>query len=234
MIWRISLLLMALGLPVKALDCQNVEFEGASFSVCEADTANDKIRLFHLHEDGKPIGQFSRLPENVIFAMNAGMYHNDRRPVGHYVEDGDQSMRIITSAGPGNFGMVPNGVFCVQANRVDVFETLNFVKTAPECIHASQSGPMLVIDGALHPRFIKGSDFLNIRNGVGTSADGTRVVFAISNEPVNFHTFARLFRDNQGLPNALYFDGRVSRIYAPQLRRRDFGALMGPIVAITD
>jgi uncharacterized protein YigE (DUF2233 family) len=66
---------------------------------------------------------------------------------------------------------------------------------------------MLVIGGMLHPRFREGSDSLNIRNGVGTSADGSRAVFAISNRPVNFHAFARLFRDGLGLPDALTSTG---------------------------
>ena len=89
---------------------------------------------------------------------------------------------------------------------------------------------MLVIDGALHPKFLPASDSTYIRNGVGVSADGSRAVFAISNEAVNFHAFARLFRDELGLEDALYFDGNVSRLYAPELGRHDGGFPMGPIV----
>ena len=89
---------------------------------------------------------------------------------------------------------------------------------------------MLVIDGELHPKLLPESDSTYIRNGVGVSADGTRAVFAISNDPVNFHAFARLFRDELGLPNALYFDGNISRLYAPELQRHDAGFPMGPIV----
>jgi uncharacterized protein YigE (DUF2233 family) len=77
---------------------------------------------------------------------------------------------------------------------------------------------------------LPGSDSTYIRNGVGVSADGSRAVFAISNEAVNFHAFARLFRDDLGLPNALYFDGNISRLYAPGLDRHDAGFPMGPIV----
>jgi prepilin-type processing-associated H-X9-DG protein len=88
---------------------------------------------------------------------------------------------------------------------------------------------MLVIDGALHPRFIPGSDFLNIRNGAGVTEDGT-LWLAISNEPVNFHDFARLFRDALGTPNALYFDGSVSRLYRRDTGRHDLGFPLGPII----
>ncbi len=89
---------------------------------------------------------------------------------------------------------------------------------------------MLVIDGALHPKLLPDSDSFYIRNGVGVSADGQTAVFAISNDEVNFHLFARLFRDHLGLPDALYFDGNISRLYAPDLGRHDGGFPMGPIV----
>ena len=95
-----------------------------------------------------------------------------------------------------------------------------------------QSGPMLAIDGALHPRFLPDSDSYKIRNGVGVSADGTEAVFALSEAPVNFHTFARFFRDEMGLPNALYFDGTISRLFAPDLGRDDMGVAMGPMVGL--
>ena len=55
-------------------------------------------------------------------------------------------------------------------------------------------------------------------------------IFAISNDAVNFHAFARLFRDELGLRDALYFDGNISRLYAPGLDRHDGGFPMGPIV----
>jgi uncharacterized protein YigE (DUF2233 family) len=92
---------------------------------------------------------------------------------------------------------------------------------------------MLVIEGALHPRFIPGSDSLNIRNGVGVAPDG-RLFAAISNERVNFHMFARFFRDVLGTPNALFLDGKVSRLYAPELRRHDLGFPVGPLIGIVE
>jgi len=98
--------------------------------------------------------------------------------------------------------------------------------------YATQSGPMLVIDGALHPRFLPDSTSRYVRNGVGTSADGKRTVFAISRNAVTFHEFGRLFRDGLDLPNALYFDGNISRLYAPSIGRNDAGFAMGPVVGV--
>jgi len=161
--------------------------------------------------------------------MNAGMYHRDLAPVGLYVEDGRERSRLITSDGPGNFGLLPNGVFCI-GDSFRVIESLAFKAKKPDCRYATQSGPMLVLNGELHPKLLPDSDSTYVRNGVGVSSDGSRAVFVISNEAVNFHSFARLFRDELGLADALYFDGNISRLYAPQLDRHDAGFPMGPIV----
>jgi uncharacterized protein YigE (DUF2233 family) len=168
----------------------------------------------------------------LAFAMNAGMYHADRSPVGLFVAEGVQVTPLVTAAGPGNFGMLPNGVFCIGADRFAVIESRAFAAAAPQCRHATQSGPMLVIDGALHPRFIPGSPSRHVRNGVGVSADGQRAVFAISDGPVSFDRFARLFRDGLGLRDALYLDGSISRLHAPGLGRSDGGFPMGPVVGL--
>lgn len=228
-----------LAAPGAAVTCESVRFEGADYTICEVDARTQRLALFLRDADGQVYGQFSRIDQalaargdKLLFAMNAGMYHEDRSPVGHYVEDGTEVMRVVPNAGPGNFGLLPNGVFCLRDGRADVFETGAFLANAPECTHATQSGPMLVIDGQLHPRFLEDGTSRYIRNGVGTSADGSRAVFAISDEPVNFHSFGLLFRDYLDLPNALYFDGNISRLYAPTIDRNDFGFALGPIVGV--
>lgn len=225
--------------PAAAGPCRDIAFEGTGYAICEA-AAGDDLRLWHRGDDGRPVGTFTRLRavtdamgRDLAFAMNAGMYHPDRRPVGLYVEEGVKTAPIVTREGPGNFAMLPNGVFCIRPDGgFDVIESRAFAAAPPDCRFATQSGPMLVIDGTLHPRFIPGSASRFVRNGVGVSADGTRAVFAISDRPVNFHDFARLFRDGLGLPRALYFDGRVSRLYAPGIGRNDGGFPMGPIVGL--
>ncbi|MEJ6392914.1 phosphodiester glycosidase family protein [Gymnodinialimonas sp. 2305UL16-5] len=220
--------------------CEAVQFDGAAFTACEVDLETSDVRLFLRNDVGEVYGTFARvetdLPQGqrLALAMNAGMFHEDRSPVGLYVEDGDQEMRIITSDGPGNFGLLPNGVLCLSDESAAVIESRTFAEDPPACRHATQSGPMLVIDGELHPRFLSESDSLNIRNGVGVDGDGSHLWMVISDQAVNFHHFARFFRDHLGTPNALYFDGRVSRLHAPDVGRSDFGFPIGPILGVIE
>lgn len=222
----------------QAQACHDVTHAELNYAVCEA-SAEAELRLWLTGPDGRPMGTFDRVrevlgsaEETLAFAMNAGMYHPDRAPVGLYVEEGNERAPVVASAGPGNFGMLPNGIFCIRDDSFGVHETIGFIQSPPNCRYASQSGPMLVIDGDLHPRFLPDATSRFIRNGVGVSADGQTAWFAISTQPVTFHEFAGLFRDALGVPNALYFDGRVSRLYAPELGRDDTGFPMGPIVGM--
>lgn len=230
------LALLVLPLAAGAGPCRSLSFEDTPFTVCEA-RAGDDLRLWLDDAGGALIGTPERLTEQLapgerlVFAMNAGMYHPDRRPVGLFVADGAEQAALVTRAGPGNFGMLPNGVFCI-GERLAVIESRAYAAAPQDCRYASQSGPMLVIGGALHPRFLPDSDSLHIRNGVGVAPDGGTAWFAISDAPVSFHRFARLFRDRLGAPDALYFDGSVSRLIAPGIGRADTGVPMGPIVGM--
>ena len=226
------MLLMPLG--AAASECRDTDFEGTSYTLCSVALGED-LRLFQSGTKG-PYGSFAKVNnalaasgQTLGFAMNAGMYHRDLSPVGLYIEDGVQSSALVTRDGPGNFGLLPNGVFCIGAT-FQVIESRTFKAKAPDCRFATQSGPMLVIKGKLHPKFLATSDSTYVRNGVGVSKDGSRAVFVISNEAVNFYNFARLFSDGLGLSDALYFDGNISRLYAPELTRHDGGFPMGPII----
>ncbi|HNR75737.1 MAG TPA: phosphodiester glycosidase family protein [Parvularculaceae bacterium] len=253
----------------------------ARYVICDFDPARHDIRLFLNDEAGEPYGDFGPVSaaleaqgEKLLFAMNAGMYHEDRSPVGLYIENGEERKKISTKDGPGNFHLKPNGVFWMDdAGGAHVTKTEDFIAQfpSPACgrgvrgegeeaettrstcgakndspspptplpqagegsrvIFATQSGPMLVIAGAIHPRFLVDATSGKRRNGVGVTEDGT-VIFALSDTAVTFHEFATYFRDALDCPNALYLDGTISRLYAPELDRNDPGVAMGPIVGI--
>lgn len=235
--------LCLLAQPALAATCREEVYAGVEYAICDVDVKREVLRLFLYQPDStRPFGYFGTLNGALEeqgfalgFAANAGMYHDDRAPVGLYIEDGVTVQSVITRAGPGNFGLLPNGILCLRNRRIDVFETLRFVEEAPDCTSATQSGPMLVIDGELHPRFLVDSTSRFIRNGVGTNEDGTVASFVISNSPVTFHAFGSLFRDHLGLRNALFFDGNVSRLRAPELGRNDIGfGPLGPIIGVVE
>lgn len=220
-----------------AADCSRTVFEGVTMATCVA-RAGDDLRLFLKDQTGQAYGGFSAVdaglaPSHLLWAMNAGMFQPDLDPLGLYIEDGVQIHGIVTGDGPGNFGLLPNGVFCIGP-RFSVVESRAFQADPPRCTYASQSGPMLVIGGALHPAFRADGDSLKIRNGVGVSEDGKTAWFALSEQPVNFERFARYFRDGLGARDALYFDGSVSRLYAPEIGRTGGGFPIGPIVGVVE
>lgn len=217
--------------------CAARPFDDARFTVCTIDPATHDVVLYSTDEEGRAYGGFARIPQErdgapLVFAMNAGMYRADLSPVGLHVEEGEEIRAINTRPGPGNFHMLPNGVFYMTGDRAGVATAEDFLARGITPDLATQSGPMLVIDGVLHPRFLEDSTSALLRNGVGVDAGGERVIFAISDQPVTFHRFARLFRDHLGLPQALYFDGNVSRLHAPGIGRSDWGRPMGPVVGM--
>ena len=166
------------------------------------------------------------------FATNAGMFDPALKPVGLYVERGRELVHVNTMSGYGNFRMKPNGVFYISADRAAVAETRAFLTQRTRADLATQSGPMLVISGRVHPRFDERSTSLKARNGVGVRADG-KVIFAISQGEVTFDAFARLFRDGLNCPNALFLDGgSASSLYAPSLNRVSNILSLGPMLAV--
>jgi len=217
-----------------ASPCSPFVFERSDYTICVLDLRTYELRLFWKDEKGQPYGGFDRLPRSVngapvAFAMNAGMYEADLSPVGLYVEHGKTLKRANTAKGPGNFHIQPNGVFYLSGQTAGVLTTQRFLTVHPKADFATQSGPMLVIDGKIHPRIRPGMTSRKIRNGVGVR-DARTVVLAISGDPVTFWEFARLFRDGLGTANALFLDGSISSLYVPALHRDDALFPMGPII----
>jgi uncharacterized protein YigE (DUF2233 family) len=223
--------------PAEAV-CAPKRFDGASFTVCAFDPRRDDLRLFWKGADDRPYGSLAALADalkakgqRLVFAMNAGMFAEDQSPVGLYIEDRRKLHAADTRGGGTNFHMKPNGVFWIGDGVAGVTETGRFLANPPAARFATQSGPMLIVDGRIHPKIRPDGTSEKIRNGVG-ACDGGAIVFAIADEPVTFDAFARLFRDGIGCPNALFLDGSVSSLYAPELKRDDELEPIGPIVGV--
>lgn len=222
-----------------AAPCRTVTHEGARYTVCEADLSHQTVRLNWMRPDGHPHARLSSLPEvdkaskrKLAFAINAGMFHADLSPVGLYVEGGREVKKANTKKGPGNFHLKPNGIFFVANGRAGVLETGAYMRRRPASEIATQSGPMLVIDGKLHPKFIRAEASRKYRDGVGVR-DGRHAIFAISDDEVSFAQFGRFFRDVLRCPNALFLDGgSAPALYVPGQGRAGNFLPLGPMLAV--
>lgn len=162
--------------------------------------------------------------QQLIFAMNAGMYDDKYAPIGYTVIDKQSVTPINLRQDEGNFYLKPNGVFYWHKDGFFIEESEQFAKKSSNLSidYATQSGPMLVIDGKLHPAFHANSSSLKIRNGVGVNCHNHTTAFVISREPVNFYDFASLFKDKLRCQNALFLDGGVaSALYSHELHKND-------------
>jgi len=238
-----ALLLALAFLPVRAAaapgPCAPLRFQDADYSVCRFDARRDDIRLYWRDAAGKPYANFDALAQGLKdhgralrFAMNAGIFETDLSPVGLFVEEGKRVKRADTRGGETNFHLKPNGVFWIGEASAGVTETSRYLANPPPARFATQSGPMLVIDGRIHPKIQPTGTSEKVRNGVCVR-DGATAIFAISESSVTFNAFARLFKDALGCSNALFLDGTVSSLFAPDLGRDDEFSPLGPIVGVT-
>jgi uncharacterized protein YigE (DUF2233 family) len=213
-----------------------IQFEKARFLVYEV-SPNDRLQLFWKMADGTLYNTISAVKmavekqeDELKFATNGGMYHLNRNPVGLYIESGVTLSPLTLNDGWGNFFLKPNSVFAVRKNGPVVVDSIDF-NAVKDVIHATQSGPLLLKDGKIHPAFNKNSANIFLRSGVGISKQG-KAIFAISLDKVNFHKFARLFKEKLDIDNALYLDGDISQIYLPGSPPVEKESQFGPIIAV--
>jgi uncharacterized protein YigE (DUF2233 family) len=232
------LLLLLLFAPAAKAGCVAQTVAGADYTVCRFNPAVSRVETYSLDALGKPFGNFTALREQLltegkqlVFAMNAGMFGEDLKPIGLFVQNGKVQRRVNRRSGSGNFHLKPNGVFYLKNGRPYVQDTDSYLRSGVKPDFATQSGPMLVIDGQIHPKFSADGPSEKIRNGVGVGDDGY-LYFVKSESAVNFHAFATLFRDTLLCKNALFFDGSISSLYSTELGRNDGFIPIGPMVGI--
>jgi len=215
--------------------CEERSFEGSRFTVCRYSPRTQSLELV----DGSALRSLAALEKSlgsraakVRFAMNAGMYDEEGKPIGLFVVDGRERKPLNLNRGSGNFHLLPNGVFALDFKGLaSVSAGSEFRKRVEKPRWATQSGPMLVIDGKLHPKFDPNGQSQLVRNGVGVR-DPDRIFFVISEDPVSFGRFARFFRDSLGCRDALYLDGSVSSLWDRPAGRQDAFSELGPMVVV--
>lgn len=219
--------------------CQKASFEDVPLTVCVADPELDTITTALAPANGPPWRSLAAYSANrpadappVLFAMNAGMFDDNGQPIGYYVEGGDKRHALSRTKGPGNFHMQPNGVFFGDDAKWMVLATDSFfANVAQRPVFGTQSGPMLVVNGELHPQIAPDGASLRIRNAVGVD-DGGRAIFVISDEPISFGKLARYYRDALKVRNALFLDGTVSSLWDPASGRLDSAYPIGPLIVV--
>ena len=201
------------------------------------DLKKQNLKFYLKDSETRNYGNFQKLraslrsrDQKLIFAMNGGMYLKDGSPQGLYIENGITKTALdTTKQGYGNFYLQPNGVFYLtDKGQGVVCQTAEYVPNK-NITYATQSGPMLVIDNKIHPVFVKNSEHLHIRNGIGVLPNG-KLLFAMTIDKITLYDFAHFFKD-AGCKNALYLDGFVSRTYLPEKNWEQLDGNFGVIIA---
>lgn len=235
-----SILLLSILLVVNnmfVVHAQSIE-KNTEFLTYEVTLEKQDLKLYWKDEKDKPLKSILNLKEylkkrnkKLIFAMNAGMYKSDNSPQGLFIQNQKNITPLDTMKGNGNFYLKPNGVFYITTdNHAFICRTEDYIANH-KVTYATQSGPMLVINGEIHPSFKKGSLNLNIRNGVGILPNN-KIVFVMSKNEINFYDFANYFK-SLGCKNALYLDGFVSRAYLPEKKWIQTDGNFGVMIGVT-
>lgn len=222
------------------------EFNNQQYDAIIINPKMQQIKMHWLSPNNTPYKSLSSVKEDlekqenkVLMLTNGGMYLENNQPQGLFISKGKELNSLDTDSNKyGNFYMKPNGVFYID-NKGGNITTTNIFKRIynkenNSISFATQSGPMLVINGNIHQKFMPQSKNLHLRSGVGIMSNGN-VVFIISrSNKTNFHDFGSIFKDVFDCQNALYLDGAISKMYLPKLRPNDLGGNFGVIISITE
>lgn len=216
--------------------CRSVTFESIPLTHCIADPETHRISTGLAPSSGPNFGTIEgwaagRDESRIALVINGGMYDDGLKPIGYFVRDEDRLAELNRGDGSGNFYLKPNGVFFGTGGRWQILTSDAFLRTIgtrPE--FGTQSGPMLVVNGELHPEIQDDGPSKAIRNGVAVDAEG-KAHFVISDAPLSFGQLARYFRDEVKAPNALFLDGNISSLWHPGSGRMDTRRV-GPLIVV--
>lgn len=207
------------------------------YTVLPFDARHEEIQILWRDAQGQPYRRLAKLAQSLQaqgrtlkFAMNAGMFHADLSPVGLFISAGREERSLNLQTAAGNFFMQPNGVFALTKSGPTILSSTDFARVRETVYFATQSGPLLLRHGRMHPAFDRSSRSRQIRNAVAIGRG--RLYFVISNQAVSFYELASYLRDHLQCTEALYLDGVVSSLYSPTLQRDDNRAELGPMLVV--
>ena len=182
-----------------------------------------RLQMHWLDTTGRPLANFGGLRHHLAtqgleieFATNAGIYERGPKPCGLTVCQGREVVALNLKEGEGNFYLKPNGVFFVDAEgAAGVLPAELYASSGIKTRIATQSGPLLIGAGVIHPAFNPNSKNLRQRSAVGVRKKDGQVIFVVtdrkdaSKRTVSFHALASFFLE-MGCEDALFLDGDIS------------------------
>jgi len=224
-------------------NCRQTSFKGIRFKVYVARPHDIEV-YWRNRTTGKPFRRFSKVQEavasagrKVVFMMNGGIFEPRGIPTGLHVEKGKRLRPLNLSDGEGNFYLKPNGVFLVtRKGKAMVLESKEYAQAGVKPWLALQSGPLLLRNGKVHPKFGRNSPNRRHRNGVGVNKDGQAVFVCTETgqrKYVTLYEFAEFFRQ-LGCEDALFLDGDLSTMLVDPKGTIHDGNEFGAILAITE
>lgn len=230
---------------LKLTGSKEVYFNTIKYHLFVADLDSTKIRLHLLRPKHKSsLGNVKDYLEakkiEPLMITNAGMFTPTFEPEGLYIEENPEkkySLDVGDQKSHLNFYLRPNGVFYIDNKNIPHIDTTQEFARLQKSRKfkvklATQSGPMLVINGRIHPAFVKGSKNYKIRSGVGI-INPKKVVFACTLHGSNFYDFAVFMKDIFNCKNALFLDGAISKMYLHDIDSTETGGQFGPILSVS-
>ncbi|MFV0321967.1 MAG: phosphodiester glycosidase family protein [Alphaproteobacteria bacterium] len=209
--------------------------DNIEFRYYQPDLANENVKIFWLNAEGEPYLSLDNLMQEqqnngtpLLFAMNGGIYSDDARPGGLYIENYQKIKDINLNSGKDNFHTKPNGVFYMQGDIPHIVISENFTD-APDISMAVQSGPLLIHKGKIFSHFTNASPSEYVRNGACVTADN-QLYFIQSLTPSNMYRFALVAQNKFACQEFLYLDGFISHMQAQYGENK--GTQIRPFISI--